>query len=183
MALKTCNPDELAAMARDGDMEVLDRLTRCYGDRLFAIGRRYCRNEQEAQDAVQDALFSAGRNIGKYRGDGAVEAWVSRMVANACHKMRRGLKNNANIHEEERDTIDLESSPEADARRSELAGALGEALLELQPKDRAIVLLAEVEEWTGPQIAEKMEMTPGAVRVRLSRARAKLRVRLGEMDL
>jgi RNA polymerase sigma-70 factor (ECF subfamily) len=175
MAGAQCDADELAEMAKAGDLAVLDKLTRCYGDRLFAIGRRYCRSEEEAHDAVQDAMVSAGVNIGKFRGDGAVEAWVSRMVANACHKMRRGLKNKDSIHEEPTDMVDLESSPESAAARAQLAGALGQALLVLSPKDRAITLLAEVEGWTGPQIASRMGMTAGAVRVRLSRARVQLR--------
>jgi RNA polymerase sigma-70 factor (ECF subfamily) len=178
---QVCDPDELARLAREGDVAVLDSLTRCYGERLFAIGRRHCRDQEDAEDAVQDALLSAGMNLQSYRGDSALEAWVGRMVANACHKMTRGLKNSDALHVTE---VDLEGgdSPELAARRAELARELGEALLELPPKDRVIVLLAETEDWTGPQIAEKLEMTPAAVRQRLSRARLTLQAKIERGD-
>ncbi len=62
----------------------------------------------------------------------------------------------------------------------ELSQALGKALIALQPQDHTIVLVAEAEGWTGPEIAERVGLSPGAVCVRLSRARAKLRERLRE---
>jgi RNA polymerase sigma-70 factor (ECF subfamily) len=57
---------------------------------------------------------------------------------------------------------------------------LGQVLEELQPRDRVIILLAEAEDWTGPEIAEKLGMTPGAVRTRLSRARTRVRAAMKE---
>ena len=172
---RTCDPGELIALVRAGDLEALDRITRCHGDRLLAVGRRYCRNEAEAQDAVQDALLSAGRNLQGYRGDGPVEGWVVRMVANACHHMRRGRKNNPVLHDAEAVLVADHPSPEEAAMTGQLAEALGGALLELDPTNRTIVLLAEGEGWTGPEIAAELGMSAGAVRVRLTRARARLR--------
>lgn len=170
-----CEPGKLVELVRAGDIEALDRITRCHGDRLLAVGRRYCRNESEAEDAVQDALLSAGRNLTSFRADGSLEGWLVRMVANACHHMRRGRKNNPSLHDAEAVLTSAEASPEAAAMTGELAAALGEALSELKPMDRTIVLLAEGEGWTGPEIGEKLGMTAGAVRVRLTRARATLR--------
>jgi RNA polymerase sigma-70 factor (ECF subfamily) len=169
-----CSADELARLAREGDLCVLDHLTRCYGERLFAIGRRHCRSLEDAEDAVQEALLSAGKKLESWRGDAPLEAWVGRMVANACHKLTRGRKNDPTLHTTEAE-VEGGPSPELEARRAELATTLGEALLGLDPRDRVIVLLAETEDWTGPQIAEKMGMTPAAVRQRLSRARTKMR--------
>jgi len=169
-----CSPGELARLAREGDVKVLDNLTRCYGERLFAIGQRHCRNTEDAEDAVQEALLSAARNLDSWRGDGALQAWVGRMVANACHKLMRGQKNDPSLHASDVD-VEGEDSPELEARRAELANTLGEALLSLGPQDRVIVLLAEAEDWTGPQIADELQMSPAAVRQRLSRARSHLR--------
>ena len=177
---KPCDPGELVALVRSGDLNALDRITRCHGDRLLAVGRRYCRNESEAQDAVQDALLSAGRNLERYRGDGPVEGWLVRMVANACHHMRRGRKNNPGLHDAEAVLVAADSSPEEAAMTGQLAEALGAALLELDPTNRTIVLLAEGEGWTGPEIGAELGMSAGAVRVRLTRARTKLRA---AMDL
>ncbi len=180
-SLSVCDADELVRLARSGDLAVLDQLTRCYGERLLAIGRRHCRSTEDAQDAVQDALLSAGTHLEKWRGDGGLESWVGRMVANACHKMSRGQKNDPSLHDVESEVVS-EQSPELDARRAELATALGHALLDLDPVDRAIVLLAEAEDWTGPQIAERIDLTPAVVRKRLSRSRTKLREKLVRED-
>jgi len=172
-----CDTAELARLARTGDFAALDGLTRCYGARLFAIGRRHCRDQQEAEDAVQDALVSAAQNLETWRGDGALEAWVGRMVANACHKITRGQKNQWHTHSTDIE-LATDVSPEVSIQQAELAEMLGEALLELPPVDRVIVLLAETEDWTGPQIAEHLELSPAAVRKRLSRARQQLRERV-----
>jgi len=170
-----CDPHEMIDLARDGDIEALDRMTRCYGERLLAVGRRYCRSEEDARDAVQDALLSAGHHLTDFRGDGSLEGWLVRMVANACHRMRRGRKNDPRLHDHDIELSATHDSPEELAGRAQVAKVLGRALVTLNPKDRLILLLAEAEDWTGPQIAERVGMTPGAVRTRLSRARARMR--------
>lgn len=177
-----CRPDELVALLRAGDIQALDRITRCFGATLLAAGRRHCRDEDRAKDAVQDALLSAGEHLQDFRGEGTPQGWLVRMVANACARMRRGRKNspawNAELDPEL--VLGNADTPEVAAARAQLAAKLGEALVALAPEDRAIVLLSEAEDWTGPEIAEALGMTPGAVRVRLTRLRAKLRDTLAE---
>lgn len=173
-----CDPDALAALLRAGDIAALDQLTRCRGERLLAVGRRYCRDEQDARDAVQDALVTAGTHLSDFRGEGSPEGWVVRMVARACSRMRRGRRNDPALHVYDADVADGGDDPEGLAARAEIAGALGAALLELPAPDRAVLLLAEAEGWTGPEIARHLGLTPGAVRSRLTRARRAVRGRL-----
>ena len=170
-----CEPQDLARMAREGDIEALERMTRCFGERLQRVGRRYCRDAEQAEDAVQDALLSAGTHLRDFRGEGSLEGWLVRMVANACHHMRRGRKNDPALHATEIDLSTPADTPEDLAVRGELTESLGDALQKLEPRDRAILILAEAEDWTGPQIAEELGMTAGAVRTRLSRARTRMR--------
>lgn len=180
MALKKyCDAQELVDLMKSGDIEALDRTTRCYGERLLSVGRKICRNSEDAQDAVQDALLSAGENLESFRGDGSVEGWLSRMVVNACHRMRRGRKNDPNLHTTEQE-IPSEETPEQNAHRGEISSVLGEAMLSLTPEDRLIFLLAEGEDWTGPEIGIKLGMSSGAVRTRLTRIRKKMRDQIEE---
>ena len=174
---KTCDPLAMARLIRQGDMDGLDRLTRCFGQRLLAVGRRHCANEDAAQDAVQDALTQAAASLTEFRGDGSVEGWLVRMVARACYRMRRGRKNNPAWHVAVQDAAlaDPAADPEAAAAQGHLASFLGDALFALPPVDRAILLMADAEGWKGPEIAEALDMTPEAVRARLSRVRRKLR--------
>lgn len=170
----------LARLARAGDLAALDALTRAAGDRLLAAGRRYCASQADAEDAVQDALVAAGTHLADWRGEGPLEGWVVRMVARACARMRRGRKNDPRWNLRDVDVAGG-TDPESEARRAELAGRLGAALATLAPEDRAILLLAEAEGWTGPEIAAETGLSPEAVRARLSRARRRLRAQLADL--
>ncbi|MBU0550940.1 sigma-70 family RNA polymerase sigma factor [Myxococcota bacterium] len=178
-----CAPETLASLMKEGDVEALDRLSRCYGRRLLEVGRHRCGDEDRAQDAVQDALLAAGEHLQDFRGEGSIEGWLVRMVTNACHRMRRGRKNNPALHAD----LDLETpaepddSPEAVALRVQMGQQLNEALERLDPRDRTLLLLGEGQDWKGPELAEALGMTPAAVRTRLSRIRKKMRARLGPL--
>jgi RNA polymerase sigma-70 factor (ECF subfamily) len=174
-AQEACDPDALAEAVRRGDVTVLEHLTRCFGRRMLAVGRRRCRDDEEARDAVQDALLSAGTHLTSFRGDGSLEGWLTRMVANACSHRRRGRKNDASLHVTEIVLPTLDSSPEDQAHRAHVGEVLEQALLEIPPLDRAILILAEGGDWTGPEIGRKFDLSPTAVRVRLTRTRARLR--------
>jgi RNA polymerase sigma-70 factor (ECF subfamily) len=173
-----CDPERVAALVRAGDLAALDSLTRCHGERLLAVARRWCRSDAEAEDAVQDALLAAGTHLGDWRGEGSVEGWVVRVVTRACTRMRRGRKNDPALHATDLDVAD--GTPDAAwlAERADLTRALGEALAQLSPEDRAMLVLAEAEGWTGPEIAARTGLTPEAVRARLSRARKRARAHL-----
>jgi len=178
MDLVACDPRTMAAMARRGEIESLDALTRCQGERLLSVGRRWCRTEEDARDAVQDALLSAQTHLPDFRGEGSLEGWVVQMVARACNRMRRGRKNDPHLHAVDMELPDNDASPEALTARSHIAAALGTALLEVDPVDRAILLLAEVEGLTGPEISMETGLSAVVVRARLSRTRKRVRTLL-----
>jgi RNA polymerase sigma-70 factor (ECF subfamily) len=179
-----CDPATLAALARAGDLAALDGLTRCQGERLLAIGRRHCRSEDEAQDAVQDALLTAGTNLQAYRGDGPLGAWVGRMVARACGRIRRGRKNDPAAHDADIELVAPCADPELSVEEARLAARLGAALDALSASDRTVLLL-DAEGWTAPEIARELGARPDAVRARLVRARRRMAttlVTLGGVD-
>jgi RNA polymerase sigma-70 factor (ECF subfamily) len=175
-----CDPSRLAVLARSGDLAALDALTRCQGERLLAIGRQHCRDEEEARDAVQEALLAAVQHLDSYRGEGPLEGWVIRMVARFCGRARRGRKNDPRLHDRDVELISEALGPEEAAHLARMSGALGDALLRLNPMDRAVLLLAEADGWTGPHIASQIGATPEAVRARLTRARRRVRGALEE---
>jgi RNA polymerase sigma-70 factor (ECF subfamily) len=177
-----CDPSALERLVRAGDLAALDRLTRCFGDRLLAVGRCACGDAELARDAVQDAMLAAGEHLGDYRGDGSLEGWLVRMVQRACGRMRRGRKHDPARHAALDDTIAApDDGPDAEAARAMLLRRLGLALQGLDPRDRAVVLLADGEGWTGPEIAARLGMTADAVRTRLSRAHRRLRAALADV--
>lgn len=177
-----CRAETIADLVRAGDRAALDRITRCYGRHLLDVGRRVCGDGDSARDAVQDALLAAGQHMDEFRGDGSVEGWLVRMVANACRTRHRGRKNQAAWNgplDDEHAAAD--EDPAAVAARAELADALGAALLELGPVDRAIVLLTQLDGWSGPEAAAALALSPEAVRARLTRARRRMREALSSV--
>lgn len=176
-----CNPQVLVRLAQAGGSQALDRLTRCYGDRLFKAGQRYCRTRAEAEDAVQDTWFFASQHLDDFRGEGSLEGWLVRIVASACRRQARGAKNA--VHEGDSELIGTGPSPHDASAARELAQRLQAALLALSEDDRAIVLLAEVEDWRTREIAAELGLTEGAVRTRLTRARARLRQAIFDSDI
>jgi RNA polymerase sigma-70 factor (ECF subfamily) len=169
-------------LVREGSAEGLDQITRCYSERLMAAGRRHCRTRTEAEDAVQEALVSAAQHLTELRDDSRLEGWLVRVVASACRRISRGHKNAPPIPTD--DEVEGETNdPEEEAARRELARLLERSLLELSAQDRSILLLAELEGFSSASIAAELGMTDGAVRVRLSRLRARLAAALrSEID-
>jgi RNA polymerase sigma-70 factor, ECF subfamily len=176
-----CHPDLIVRLVQAGDLAALDRISRCYGAHLLAVGRRVCRDDERARDAVQDALLAAGQHLDQFRGDGSVEGWLVGMVANACRSWRRGRKDdpawNAPLDDQE-PACGGGERPDDGAARSELAAALRGALLELPAIDRAILLLTQVDGWRPGEVARQLDLSPESVRARLSRTRRRLRARL-----
>lgn len=168
-----CSPERLMRLYREGSAQALDQITRCYSQRLLEAGRRHCRTLTEAEDAVQDALISAQQQLGSLRDDARLEPWLVKVVASACRRISRGLKNAPGS---DAALADLPGSadPERDTERRELGERLERLLLTLSAVDRSIVLLAELEGFGAAEIAGELGMTAGAVRTRLSRLRATL---------
>lgn len=171
-----CSPERLMQLVRQGSGGALDQITRCYSQRLLAAGRRHCRSDAEAEDAVQDALISAAGALPALRSDDSLPSFLVRVVATACRRIGRGQKNAPKLH----DSLDVApelsapGDPEQDAERRELAELLERTLLGLSARDRSIVLLAELEDFSAAEIGAELEMTEGAVRTQLSRLRARL---------
>jgi RNA polymerase sigma-70 factor (ECF subfamily) len=161
------------SLVREGSSDALDQVTRCYSDRLLEAGRRHCRTTAEAEDAVQDALIVAGEHLGDLRDDGSLEGWLVRVVASACRRMSRGQKNQAARHDAALELAGTDDPEDAVARR-ELSQLLEQALLELPARDRSILLLAELEDFSAAEIGAELHMAEGAVRTRLSRLRQRM---------
>jgi RNA polymerase sigma-70 factor, ECF subfamily len=174
-----CDPERLVALVKSGNPVALDALTRCYGERLLAAGKRHCRTASEAEDAVQNTLLFAVTGLEtSFRGEGTLEGFLSRIVANACRRLSRGRKNLTALHDTDAELVEPSPSPEARAAEGELGARLTDLLLGLDPRDRAALLLAELEGYTASEIAAELGLSAGAVRTRLTRSRQRLRAGL-----
>src|SRR5690349_8908685 len=127
-----------------GEKDAFAELVRRHRDRLWAVSLRTIGNPEDAADALQDALLSAYRSAGTYRGEAAVTTWLHRIVVNACvDRVRR---------KQARPTVPL---PDDDARvpaaptdlisARETALDVQAALAELPVEQRAALILVDVQ--------------------------------------
>ena len=171
---------ELLRAHADGDPAAFEEIVRRHRDRLWAVALRTLREPEEAADALQDALVSAYRAAGSFRGDSAVTTWLHRIVVNAClDRIRRGKV---------RPTVPLpDEGPgePADARdrmaERETAMAIEDALGRLPVEQRAAIVLVDIEGWSVADTAGMLGVAEGTVKSRCARGRARLAVLLGHL--
>ncbi len=137
-----------------------------------------CGNPADAEEAVQDAFLRAWRFRDALPKDGRRDAWLYRVLVNACYsKLRKEVPR----RERERDRIDLDDahaatteSPEIGAERSEMADALASTLRELPEALRVVVVLRYFADLSEREIAIAIRRRPGTVKSRLHDARRRL---------
>jgi RNA polymerase sigma-70 factor (ECF subfamily) len=169
--------------------EILSRALIEEGDRLYALALRTTRDPDLAADAVQEAFASALEKAGDFRGESRVGTWLHRIVFNKSIDLLRRRRRYEPLPEEDPDELTAEDDHLAHAGSwarppddvllgVESKAALERALEELTPLQRAVFELRETEARPTAEVAEILELTPGAVRVHLHRARLRLRARL-----
>jgi RNA polymerase sigma factor (sigma-70 family) len=163
---------EVVEAACNGDASALEKLlTRSQPD-LKRFARRVCATSEDAEDAVQIALWKLHRHIGALRTVSAFAAWIFRIVERECFRAFKTLKDTEPMDEH------LEASlPAADAR-DELHQDLVAAIARLPPVYSEILILRDVNEWTAPEAAAYLGITVEAAKTRLHRARNLMRERL-----
>jgi RNA polymerase sigma-70 factor (ECF subfamily) len=172
---------------RAGKDDAFGLLLDVYGRRLYDFARRMCRQSEDARDVVQETLLALVRSLHTYRGEGSLQAWLFRVAANACRKMRR----RGRFEPEQELSLDAFfpadqeaglptplSDPEDRLLRTELSAVLEEAIAELPTKYRSVLLLRDVEHLSTEETARALGLTPQTVKTRLHRARLFLRERL-----
>ncbi len=177
---------DLLAALRGGDDAALEALLRRHAPTVMRFALKLCRDRTDADDVLQDTLIAASRGLRELRGDAAVSTWLYTVARSVCIKKRR-LRKHAPAS-----VIALEG-PEAAVIRSELAEpddavagrqlgvALERAIGQLDEGAREVVVLRDVEGLSAAETAEVLGLSPEAVKSRLHRARASLRVSLAPL--
>ena len=168
--MATWTGGELVEAAQRGDPGAIERLLSQVRPDLRRVARRVCRGPEDAEDAVQHALWMLQRRVGTLRAASAVAAWLFRVVARECRRLL-GLRGPSAVPVL---LDDLKAAPVPTGLRHDLAHAI-EGLAEPY---RAALILRDVEELTAPEAAAVLGITSEALKSRLHRARAEVREQL-----
>ena len=160
-----------------GDSEAFGLLFVRHRERLWAVALRTLGDQEEAADALQDAMISAFRRAGDFRGDSAVTTWLHRIVVNACldRIRRRAARPAASGMDEQTLDVLAQGSALADPGiDKDTALDVLAALRTLGPDQRAALVLVDMLGYPVADTAEILGISPGTVKSRCARGRARL---------
>lgn len=155
--------------------------------KIFNLCLRLCRNTDDASDLCQDTFVRAVKSIRDFREESQISTWLYRIAVNTWKnrirsESRRRFQfhmplSNPNPDEEgkELELTDTSPLPEEQAQKNETHRTLHLALHQMEPDDKSIVVLKDIEDRSYEDIADILDINVGTVKSRLSRARQKLR--------
>lgn len=181
---------QLLARLRAGDAAAYDEFVRAHSPRMLAVTRRILNSEEDAKDAVQDAFVSAFRGLANFEGGSLLSTWLHRIAVNAALMKLRTRKRKPERSIETLLPQYLEDGHHAEQfqewnlpvdrklMRAETRAVVRQCIGELPENYRTVLILRDIEELDTDETAERLGMTPNAVKIRLHRARQALRTLL-----
>jgi RNA polymerase sigma-70 factor (ECF subfamily) len=172
---------------KDGEPQAFEELVREFGGRMRATAVRLLMDEAEADDAVQDAFLSAFRNLGTFEGRASLGTWLHRITINAA-LMR--LRSRGRRKETELDGLlprftesgvfqtaqtPLHESADEPAQRNELRRRVRDHIAELPDSHRIALCLRDLEGLPHKEVAQILDISENAAKLRVHRARQALR--------
>jgi RNA polymerase sigma-70 factor (ECF subfamily) len=177
---------DLVKRCQDGETKAFDELVTRYRTRVFGMIYNMVHNEQEAWDLSQDSFVKAWKSIRQFRGRSSFYTWIYRIVMNVTIDWLRKKQVRAGGAEFD-DAIQLKeidpaskTVPKPDAlpyermQRGEIRAQIDNAIGQLSPDHRAVILMKEIDDMQYHEIAETLGCSIGTVMSRLFYARKKL---------
>ena len=184
----------LVAALKNGDGAAYEQVVRVHAGRLLSVARRVLGNDEDARDALQEALLNAVRSIGGFHGECRLSTWLHRIVVNACLMKLRSRQRRPEEPIEPLlpefiaggpfDGVHASHPPEwrQDAEtllaRRETTDLVRRCVDQLPESYRVTLILRDIEELDTEEVARLLGISEGAVKVRLHRARQALRTLL-----
>jgi RNA polymerase sigma-70 factor (ECF subfamily) len=179
---------ELIAAVLRGDTASFEPIIKKYQPRVFAMARRYCRNESEVEDVVQEVFIKAFQKLATYRAEAPFEHWLMRLAVRTCYDVLRGHQRTketsfSDINSQDSNWLDrFMADPGRDEQAAAAARELVQAVMaQLSPAARLVLTMLEIEDRSVKEIAELTGWSVPLVKVRAFRARIEMRKCLERM--
>lgn len=172
------NEKQLIKQVLKGDSSSFGYFVDTYQDMAMTIAFRLLRNQQDAEDVVQNAFVKAYHNMHTYRSSSKFSTWFYRIVYNTAITAYNKIKNRSedyDIDRREIDPIRSESNAVESMEQQEQKERVEEALRKLPESEAIVVSFYYLEEYSIKEISEIMSLTKSNVKIKLFRARKKLK--------
>ncbi|MFI5370391.1 MAG: RNA polymerase sigma factor [Candidatus Eisenbacteria bacterium] len=185
--LATLSDEELVRIAQGGDTKAFDELVRRYQDKVYRLSFKILRHEDDAAEALQDALLSAYRGLRNFKAESTFSTWLYRVATNAAlMKYRKRRDGHISLERSQSDDEDSEplalpdwsAQPLDELLDSETRQVMQEGIDRLPEELRIVFVLRDVEGLSNSEVSEVLDLSIPAVKSRLHRARLQLRNRL-----
>lgn len=179
---------ELIREAQANDHSAFETLVRRYAERAFRAAYRVVRDQQAAEEVLQEALIKAYRALPRFEARSSFYTWLYRITVNLALDRRRRAKREPTLEWDDaiahqvdpRAQVAVAHDPEIDLRRQEVRALVAEGIQTLPDAQREVLLLREVDGLSYEEIAESMGISKGTVMSRLHYARKKMIVFLAQ---
>jgi RNA polymerase sigma-70 factor (ECF subfamily) len=178
----------LVAQAKAGDQNAFSELVNRYERKIYRLAKNITRNDEDAEDVLQDAFLKAYTHLDNFKGDSKFYTWIVRIAVNEALMRLRKRKTDRSVPLDEpvelgEETVQREiavwdDNPEQRYSKEEWRHILDEAVDSLKPDFRTVFVLRDIEELSTEETAETLGISVPAVKSRLLRARLALRERL-----
>ena len=175
----------LVAQAKAGDQAAFSELVTHYERKIYRLAKNITRNDEDAEDVLQDAFLKAYTHLDDFKGDSKFYTWIVRIAVNEALMRLRKRKTDRTVPLDEpvelgeetvaREIAVWEDNPEQRYSREEWRIILDAAVDDLKPDFRTVFVLRDIEELSTEETAETLGISVPAVKSRLLRARLALR--------
>ncbi len=168
---------------REQDENAFQELFSRFKPKIFRTALRILKEEQSAEDAIQETFLNVYRAAGNFRGDSRVGTWINRIAVNVCLEILRKNKKHTqrtedDISEDQRLPDPRTPTPFDQARETEIRKRVAGALDRLTEKHSDVVRLHDLEGFTIREIAQRLKVAEGTVKSRLFYGREALKQEL-----
>ena len=178
----------LVAQAKAGDQNAFSELVQRYERKIYRLAKNITRNDEDAEDVLQDAFLKADTHLDNFKGDSKFYTWIVRIAVNEALMRLRKRRTDRTVPLDEpvelgeetvtREIAVWDDNPEQRYSSEEWRHILDEAVDDLKPDFRTVFVLRDIEELSTEETAETLGISVPAVKSRLLRARLALREKL-----
>jgi RNA polymerase sigma-70 factor (ECF subfamily) len=185
LKIEMLTDEDIVRRVLAGEREMFEIIMRRYNRRVYRAVRSIVRDDEEAEDVMQDAYVRAYTNLGQFAGLAKFSTWLTRIAVNEALARLRMRKRLVYVQPgDDADGIGMNiyisktPDPEQNALAKELASVLEAAVDSLPEAYRSVFMLRQIEDMSTAETAECLEISEEVVKVRLFRAKALLREEL-----